>query len=776
MRFSLDRLKRYQDTLAVLCLFALAAAVLGDLLFSPVRMLGIADLVDESIWMRRFGFFHLRHGRLPLWNPHLFSGTPFFGSFVSALLYPPNWIFMVLPLEYAVNFGIALHVFLAGAFTYFWCRRRGSSASASFLAGMMFMLSGPYYLHTVAGHLTNLCAMAWAPLILASLDGWIAARSGVWCLLGAFAVCMQILAGHPQYVYYTGIAAILYVMLHLVLGPKRPQMAFGLPLIYFAGACLSAVQLFTGAQTAAESLRSGGTSYAFASMFSFPPENISTLFVPYLFGDLNACPYFGRWYLWEACLFVSVAGLALAIHAVVAGDKKQWGIPLAMIFLLSIAALGAYTPIFPLLHRYVPLYGMFRGSAKFSFLIALFAASLAATGFDRLQDRRWPGYLVAAAVFAAFALMGLGYRLYSGALVAFPDQWGSMLLKLSAARQSYFPLSEYHSEIFVRQTAFFAARQIFHCATVLLIVSALLLGTRYRLEFRYGLVAVALVELCVFARQSRKISTQVLEHPASWEQAISDRAAAQKEERVLDMSWQTRPNRVFSLGLYDLWGYLPIIPKRYAEFMAYAQGQNPDQAKQALLITRSPAILDMLRCRYVFTRDARQSVLLRRNPMPRLQLIRDWSLVQGRDAILKTMLDPHFDPRRTVILESRPEPSPGKGVEVGTARLLGSDTDSLEIQADLPHAAILLITDGYSAGWRAVALPGSIQARYQVLPADYVLRAIPMTAGRHHLRVEYVPWAFRLGRWVSGISLLLYSAACLSLLRRFWRRRSGALA
>ena len=59
-------------------------------------------------------------------------------------------------------------------------------------------------------------------------------------------------------------------------------------------------------------------------------------------------------------------------------------------------------------------------------------------------------------------------------------------------------------------------------------------------------------------------------------------------------------------------------------------------------------------------------------------------------------------------------------------------------------------------GWRALALPGSSQARYDVMPANYCLRVVPLAAGHHLLRVEYAPAGFRLGRVVSILALAIF--------------------
>lgn len=128
------------------------------------------DLTKQFVWWRQFGFGELAKGHLVLWNPHLFGGAPFFAGFQSALLYPPNWLFMILPLGFALNFSIVLHVFLAGWFTFLWLKGRGSQGASALLGALMFMFSGAYFTRIGEGQLSNLCTMAWIPLVFLALD------------------------------------------------------------------------------------------------------------------------------------------------------------------------------------------------------------------------------------------------------------------------------------------------------------------------------------------------------------------------------------------------------------------------------------------------------------------------------------------------------------------------------------------------------------------------------------------------------------------------------
>src|SRR5258708_7704056 len=70
----------------------------GQVLSSPQT-----DLFLHFTAWRQFAFDQLRQGHLVLWNPHYLCGAPFLGNFESAILYPPNWFYLILPLALAIN-------------------------------------------------------------------------------------------------------------------------------------------------------------------------------------------------------------------------------------------------------------------------------------------------------------------------------------------------------------------------------------------------------------------------------------------------------------------------------------------------------------------------------------------------------------------------------------------------------------------------------------------------------------------------------------------------
>ncbi|MBN1673582.1 MAG: hypothetical protein JXR37_21225 [Kiritimatiellae bacterium] len=754
---------------ALLALAALTLVMFGDvLLVRRDRVLSSpgTDLYLQFVHWRAFGFGELRGGNLPLWNPHIFCGMPYFGGFQSALLYPPNVVYLLLPLPAAVNAGIALHVLLGGVFMYLWAKRRGLHPLACLLGAVLLMFCGAHFLHVYAGHLPNLCTMIWAPLLLLAVDGLFEEGHWRYAFLGSFAVAMQVLAGHPQYVFYTGVAVALYAGLRLWKAERRLRTALTLGAMYLAGALLTAVQLAAGMQAAAETVRSRGVPYEFAAMFSFPPENVlATLLAPGFFGDMTGFPYWGRCYLWEMSLFIGVTGLMLAVYAVAAVERPQRRFGVVMFLLLLLLALGSHTPLFAVLYRFVPGFNAFRGNSKFAFQATLFLVMLACAGYDRfLRDRAARRALIALlATAGTLALLAVVIR-GSAAAGSPASFWGGWLRAMRATNESYFATEQFTNGVFIRESAAFASNTLWLAVLTVLALALLVYLSGKRRWAALAVGGLAAAEVLLFAVNARV----TFDFAATDSPELRRQLAAQPcDYRVLNIA---NPNAAMSLGTFDLWGNDPGVLLRYSEFITWTQGQNPDQAGQYVRFAKYHPLYRMLRCRYVIV-PAENGARVQEvgAGMPRLCLVQRARVAHGRDAVLAAMAEPSFDPRRTVILETEPEPPPVETEQKGTVRLLDASTDHLTIEADLPQPAVLLVTDGYSRGWRAQALAGSVQSAYQVLPANYVLRGVPLAVGRHRLRLVYRPAAFAVGAWVSGLALLAFLGA---LALQLWRCRN----
>jgi len=739
-------------------LLILTLAMFGDVLFSAgdtVLSKPHTDLFDQFACWREFGFNQLRNGNLALWNPHIFSGVPFLGGFQSALLYPLNVLFLIFPLAKAINFSIALHVFLIGVFMYLWAYYRRLHPLACLLSSVLLMFCGAHFMHIQAGHLPHLCTMTWAPLVFLSIDGFFEKRSPGWSLLGMFAVSMQILAGYPQHVFYTAVAAGVYSLLCLWKADKRVLIAAGLAGMYAGASALAAVQLFPGIQVAGESIRSDGLPYEFASKFSFPPENLVTFLSPQFFGNDTTVPYWGRWHLWEMSLFVGVVGFVLAVYGSVYGKRRACRFSVAMAGLLILLALGGYTPLFKILHDWIPGFDKFRGSSKFIFEASLFIAMLAGIGLDHMiRHGPVPKRAILAILVAGFIIGCVALSIRYSAMRGNSSWWSNTVSASFVKGESYLSSKHYADPCFVQKAGFFASRSLIISAGTFFLLSFLLFLLRSSRKMVYAVALLAVVEVFVFARTSRfTFSLSSIRSPAI-ERIISGQTG---DYRTLNLK---HPDSAMLTGAHDIWGNDSVVLRRYAEFITFTQGYPPDRATQYVRFSRFHHLYKMLRCRFAFIPSGRRiGIIEEKDVMPRVQLLQEYVIIRDRDGILREMADHSFDPRKKVILETDPHPEPVVSTKDGKAKVVDSSTDYLIIEADVPDPAILLITDAYSKGWRAKSLPGSIQKKYRVMPANYILRAIPLSKGHHRIRVEYMPLAFRIGKWVSICAVFVYIIA-----------------
>ena len=576
---------------------------------------------------------------------------------------------------------------------------------------------------------------------------------------------MMILAGHPPTVFMAAVVTALYSCLRLVGCRQRLRFCLSLIPIAVAPLFLSAVQLWTGLQVGTEGFRAGAMSFEFATAFSFPPENLLTLLVSDAFGDGSAFKrsYWGRWFYWDASAYMGVIGLIFAIHGSLRGRGNLRVAALILVPLITIVACGRYTPFYTFVFDIVPGFDQFRAPSKFIFYAGLFTAALAGVGLDHLLCECRSEERKTRATALAAGLLGL--------LLSCVALW--IWLVPANDPEAFSPvrlLASYNDQrtlmpAYLRRWDDVLLQGLLLAIALLLAATALVWLARRRRFAVWLLILLGVVELFGFARQNRggtRISAEHLRRPnlaASYREAGNDRVLLLG--RTANIAQQT-PG-------YDLWGYDPVVLRRYAEFMAFTQGRrleeldnigghHPDEFHR---------LHSMLRLRFTVERNGKVSEYP--DPLPRFLLLRDYRVIEEPATIFSTMAASGFDARRTVILEEKPSPTPvsgGVGDEGDEVKLVDESTDELILEVELAKPAILVITDAYAEGWRARALPGSVQTSYTLMPANYVLRAIPLGAGQHRLRVEYSPLAYRAGAWSSIVAGLLFATAAVSLFRR----------
>jgi len=712
---------------------------------TQVLSLFSSDLPRLFYPIRHFALEQFQAGHyLPLWDPHTYGGAPFFGNFSSALLYPLNLLFLFLPMSLAFNAFFLLHVLLAGLSMYLWASSRRLHPLSAWLAGMLYMFCGAFFLHLYAGHLTHLATITWIPLIFLALDKIMETRKWGWVLLATTVLTLQILAGFPQYFYISTLIAGVYVLLNLWKKSGALQ-TLGQVVMAYAGALgLTAIQWGAGLAASHECLRGQELSYDFAGSYSLPPECLLTSVFPDLFEKFQVFRYGRSEIFWDTNLFLGTTALILVFMVLKGAPSPVRRVSLAMIGASLLLALGSYTPLFHLLYEFLPGISHLRGSSKFKLVACLFLILLAAVGLDLLlrqkpEERQknipW--------------LMRTG--LFLSTLCLLVSFWPDALQKLASLTGMNLAEGTWAQA----QGALFLdilAANVTCFGAVLLIWLA---KDPWRLGS--GLCLLAGLELFSFTQTHltyfdwRSLGTQ--------EKAVS----GYLNENPGDYRVMTNMgNRVEAAGGSNIWGCDPFLPSRYYRFMAFSQGSDEKRFQEKVGNSQAfpvvSGLFHLIRCKYAMMdlKDRLSVTQFAGKDLPRVLLMSQWEKVAGPEEILSKLADPRFPYLSKTIVEEDPgfpsSPLPSKG----KVQVKDRSTDEMEITADLDEPALLVLGENYTEGWKTRAFTDSHQQSYRVIPADYILRGIPLGTGRHHFLLEYRPPAYVVGLWLSLISLALY--------------------
>ncbi len=419
--------KLWSGAAAAVPLTALVALFYHDLIFRGL-ILGDYDAFAYFYPLRQYAADALRQGRFPLWNPDLFLGAPFFANVQTAVLYPLNVLFLLMPAPYAYSASMVLHVLLAGVAMYLFARRSlGVSLAPGLMAAITFMFSG--FLSGQTGHINQLTVAAWMPLLLVAFDEAVHRRSLALGIATGLVGTLQLLAGHTQEWYFSTVTLGLFALWRMLFPSLRPAIEsissprsrvdrvaendpplplaqknrFGwrtsakgavsgvdrkqlitrlwpLLLLMVAGLVevgTTAVQVLPTLELSGESIRAGGMSYWDVVSFSLPPTSA-------LYSILPAYP---EQLFSEYVGYVGVVPVVLAVLAVIAWSVRPTSAFMAGLVGFGVfMALGKYNPFYPHLYHWIPGIDLFRVPARWLLVYTFGISGLAGLGAQLVLD------------------------------------------------------------------------------------------------------------------------------------------------------------------------------------------------------------------------------------------------------------------------------------------------------------------------------------------------------------------------------------------------------
>ena len=375
---------------ALLGSLAMLAFMARSLVTGEIPFTG--DLLHFHYPLRDFYARQLSAGQPFDWMPGLFGGFYVVGEGQLGGYHPLHWLlYRTLPLDraFAIELVVAYPFLFAGMWQ--WLRRRCGAPAAAFGA-MTATFCGFTLVH--AAHPNMVGVLAHLPWMLWVLDG-VALRGGRFldprgAALFGLLLGSQLLLGHPQAVWFTGLVVAAYAA-HLMASSAVVRATVGATLLagVVLGLAVGAVQVLATLDAVAHSTRPDSAD--FATQYSLQPLYLLQLLHPYLF--------WGRMARWNEAAPApdeyGVYGGGVVLVLAVWWIARQWtGRPrdrfsvhvLGLALIALWLATGSYGKLY-YLQTWLPVVSQFRAPLRYVVIAQWALAVLGALAIARLLQR-----------------------------------------------------------------------------------------------------------------------------------------------------------------------------------------------------------------------------------------------------------------------------------------------------------------------------------------------------------------------------------------------------
>jgi hypothetical protein len=123
--------------------------------------------------------------------------------------------------------------------------------------------------------------------------------------------------------------------------------------------------------------------------------------------------------------------------------------------------------------------------------------------------------------------------------------------------------------------------------------------------------------------------------------------------------------------------------------------------------------------------------------LPKVALHTRWETHTNAEALLARLVDPGFDPARTVLVEADPWPDVGLALsdDGGKVEFEAYHPKRIRLVAETSVPGVLLLNDKYHPDWQVTV--GGRQA--ELFRANYLMRGVAVPPGRHEIEFRFRP-------------------------------------
>jgi hypothetical protein len=702
------------------CIFFYPVVVHYDqMIYPPGNVVGNDVTALGSFW-RSFFATSIRNGTgIPLWNPYVFSGTPFIGDPQTQMFYPFVWLSLFFNSDLLFGWWFIFDVFLIGAFTFLFARTLTLSKYAALFSAITFMFSATVVLRVYAGHLSILDALVWFPLILLFYERSFTHNRILNGLGAGIAMALMVLSGMVQIALYGMFVCFVYLIARTFFFTTIPtfkdkikHLAIVAFLSLFLCAAVSAIQILPTWEYSQFSNRDVGVDYQFSTTLSLPASALETLIIPDALGNPLG-PITHNFVsppvsYWEFGIYLGILPLFLVALALIFHRTRYVFLFLFLALFSLLFSFGAYFPLYRIFYDLIPGFSMFRVPARMLFAFTFSLAVIAGFGIDVIFNSRISVKHTFGSVFGKSVL----YPVCACIAAA------SGLILLVSLLTRLFDIM-YLMPAFLGWVAFVAV----FCIGPVFLKSDTPAKSHINV---LKIVVICILILDLFSFGMRFIDTK----PPSEVFKNPDFVSVIKNEtdpyfRIYDETGLLNQNIAYRNNLFLISGYAPTWLKEYRTFFVQSQpdlyNAGPESWNQGATI-KNFDILRFLNVRYIITKRHYDSNIG----------VSGLECVYDNDSVLVYRLNVTY-PRAYLIPVS--EFGNDTPLLVQPAQIVRYSPNSIVVNVTTLNPRYLVLSEIYYPGWTARDNSNTLE----ILRYHDVFRAVYLDPGTHQVSFTYFP-------------------------------------
>ncbi|MEW6557216.1 MAG: YfhO family protein [Elusimicrobiota bacterium] len=660
--------------------------------------LGGSDITDLNFPYRHLLAKSLKNFEIPLWSDLIWCGYPLHAEGQGGFFYPLNLlIFLIFQSDIGFNLSIILNFILCGFFSFLFFNEFGLKKQTAVFSAVIFSFSGFFFCHIQ--HLNMLNSVIWFPLIFYFIEKFLKSNDYKNAVYVGISSGVQILAGFPQFAYYTLIFSVLYFVCRpnrcSVYGANKcSQRTFVRLIVAFlifviVGLSVSAVQWLSTFELVNFTARKIGFAKDPARWWwAYNFSDLVTWIFPFKFG-LPFDNSFNKPHsiFIENSFYIGKIALIIGLFGLFTKFRKHlfFSITIILTFVIALSAALGIT----------------------SFLDKI-------PGFEqfRLHQR--------VLVFAVFSL-----SLFAGVII---NKWTNVHLKflvfiLILAELFYFAN---------KQNALYKRNKWISTPAI-----ADFLQTD---KSFYRVWSVNSYNLAV--SMAKGFSNDLTPY-YSYRSFLQPNSNIVWNIPAIEGHGALRPKR-----FYEIWDEMMRhgIGLETLKFIGLGNG------KYVITSYNLPQQFLTLKKEFEFYEDL-PSIKLYENRLflPKTFFVTN-AVVLPPDKIIEQMFQKDFNPLKKIILEEMPTKNIYSGQ--GTALIKKYSNKEIEIETISENGGFLVLTDTFYPGWK-VFIDGQ---ETKIFRANYIFRAVEVLPGNHFIKFRYKPTSFVVGQWltISSIFCLIF--------------------